>query len=174
MLPHPCSHPQSAHAWVYRLQSGSRTGPNEENEPVCTKIYYASRTHSQLAQVLHELRKLHIKLNVTTLPEPVLSQTEAVSTSNAMTKRPLEEEDSDQVTEEGSGSARTVSLASRKQLCINEDLRRRTNDIDEACRQLLGGESFPYSFRAVLLVASTDRFCRKGEASMSSSTPTRG
>ena len=29
----------------HRLQSGSRPGTTEESEPVCTKIYYASRTH---------------------------------------------------------------------------------------------------------------------------------
>lgn len=123
-----------------RLKSGSRTGANEENEPVCTKIYYASRTHSQLAQVLHELRKLRIKLNVSTVPEPEPDQVNATRSSSATTKRPLQEEDNDRELAEGSGSARTVSLASRKQLCINEDLRRRPGEIDEACRQLLGGE----------------------------------
>jgi chromosome transmission fidelity protein 1 len=37
-------------------------------------------------------------------------------------------------------SIRSVSLGSRKQLCINDDLRKRTNDLDESCRQLLNGK----------------------------------
>ncbi|KAH9833515.1 DNA repair helicase [Rhodofomes roseus] len=101
---------------MQKLQHGSRSGTNEEAEPVCTKIYYASRTHSQLAQVLHELRKLRMNLELT---------------------RPRIEDDNTGDEDVQSGSARTVSLASRKQLCINEDLRRRHGDIDEACRQLL-------------------------------------
>ena len=35
---------------------------------------------------------------------------------------------------------RAVSLGSRKQLCINDELRQKTRDLDEACRELLGGE----------------------------------
>ena len=35
---------------------------------------------------------------------------------------------------------RAVSLGSRKQLCINEQLRGRAGDLDEACRQMLGGK----------------------------------
>lgn len=135
---------------------------------MCTKIYYASRTHSQLVQVLHELRKLRIRLNVSTAPE--LAQDHVCNTpaSSAMTKRPLQEDDNDQV-QEGSGSARTVSLASRKQLCINEDLRRRPGDIDEACRQMLGGENF-----AGDTATRTDALCREREASLYASTAPRG
>ncbi|KZT72447.1 DNA repair helicase [Daedalea quercina L-15889] len=103
-------------ALMQKLQRGSRLGTDEENEPVCTKIYYASRTHSQLAQVLHELRKLRINSS----------------------KRPLAEESNTGDADVQSNSVRTVSLASRKQLCINEALQRRPGDIDEACRQLLG------------------------------------
>lgn len=36
---------------------------------------------------------------------------------------------------------RTVSLGSRKQLCINDELRRKTRDLDEGCRELLSGMS---------------------------------
>ena len=36
---------------------------------------------------------------------------------------------------------RTVSLGSRKQLCINDRLRKKTKDIDEACREILDGTS---------------------------------
>jgi chromosome transmission fidelity protein 1 len=36
---------------------------------------------------------------------------------------------------------RVVALGSRKQLCINEELRSKARDLDEACRELLSGES---------------------------------
>ena len=38
---------------------------------------------------------------------------------------------------------RAVSLGSRKQLCINERLKERAGDLDEACRQMLGGGQRP-------------------------------
>jgi chromosome transmission fidelity protein 1 len=34
---------------------------------------------------------------------------------------------------------RTVTLGSRKQLCINDELRAKYGDLDEKCRELLGG-----------------------------------
>ena len=37
---------------------------------------------------------------------------------------------------------RTVALGSRKQLCINDELKAKSRDLDEACRELLGGEFF--------------------------------
>lgn len=36
---------------------------------------------------------------------------------------------------------RTVSLGSRKQLCINDEIRTKLNDLDEKCRELLGGQN---------------------------------
>jgi chromosome transmission fidelity protein 1 len=42
--------------------------------------------------------------------------------------------------------ARVVPLGSRKNLCINNDLRARGGDLDEGCRELLNGvseEQFP-------------------------------
>ncbi|KAJ1303466.1 hypothetical protein OPQ81_011654 [Rhizoctonia solani] len=69
----------------------------EPEEPTCTKIYYASRTHTQLSQFLGELRKTPYQTD-----------------------------------------ARTVPLGSRKNLCINDDVKkgRYGADIDEACRAL--------------------------------------
>ncbi|CAE6498574.1 unnamed protein product [Rhizoctonia solani] len=69
----------------------------EPEEPTCTKIYYASRTHTQLSQFLGELRKTPYQTD-----------------------------------------ARTVPLGSRKNLCINDDVKKGKYgaDIDEACRAL--------------------------------------
>ena len=81
-------------------------------EPTCTKVYYTSRTHSQLAQVIGELH--HLRISTT------LSQT------------------SDEVGEHAP-TVRIVSLGSRKQLCINKQLIESGGDLDEKCRELLTG-----------------------------------
>ncbi|TFY61352.1 hypothetical protein EVJ58_g4561 [Rhodofomes roseus] len=157
---------------MQKLQHGSRSGTNEEAEPVCTKIYYASRTHSQLAQVLHELRKLRMNLELTVQTETVPNYSRsgsAAASSSANGKRPRIEDDNTGDEDVQSGSARTVSLASRKQLCINEDLRRRHGDIDEACRQLLNGRSF-----SVRIFVYLNYVFREGEAPMSTSSAAGG
>ncbi|EJC97956.1 DNA repair helicase [Fomitiporia mediterranea MF3/22] len=85
-----------------------------------TKVFFASRTHSQLSQVIHELEKLK--------PDGFNREIE---------------EDSRISPRNGNGSSsplpRSVSLASRTHLCINEKLRARTADLDEGCRELLQG-----------------------------------
>src|SRR5262245_7381417 len=45
---------------LYRIDKGPTGRSIQPDEPVCTKIYYASRTHSQLTQILPELRKLDL------------------------------------------------------------------------------------------------------------------
>lgn len=100
---------------------------DSEEEVTCTKIYYASRTHSQLSQVLPELRRLKLpRLSVKNAhPLP----------SSAPKKRGLDEsEESEEET-----ATRHVALGSRRQLCINEKLRNKARDLDEACRELLSG-----------------------------------
>ncbi|KAJ7505517.1 helicase C-terminal domain-containing protein [Mycena galericulata] len=49
-------------ALMARIEKGSSKNNflDQEEEPTCTKIYYASRTHSQLAQILPELRRLKL------------------------------------------------------------------------------------------------------------------
>ena len=99
---------------------------------MCTKIYYASRTHSQLSQVLHELEKLKLQLNV------ALPSLTKHPEKDVQRKRPASILDEDPTSDESTGP-RAVSLGSRRQLCINERLREKAGDLDEACRQMLGG-----------------------------------
>ncbi|KAI5988422.1 helicase C-terminal domain-containing protein, partial [Pisolithus albus] len=102
---------------VRALMANANHTWSEGEEPTCTKIYYASRTHSQLSQVLPELQKLRF-------PPRELDQVEVG---------------------EGDGTGqrqwRTVSLGSRKQLCINEDVRSKIGDPDERCRELQQGQT---------------------------------
>ncbi|KAJ7075861.1 helicase C-terminal domain-containing protein [Mycena belliarum] len=101
---------------------------DKEEEPICTKIYYASRTHSQLAQILPELRRLKLS--------PVRSVYSKPSIST-----PLKRSAPDDTSTEDDAPitySRTVSLGSRKQLCINDELRVKSKDLDEGCRELLG------------------------------------
>ncbi|KAF9778687.1 helicase C-terminal domain-containing protein [Thelephora terrestris] len=99
-------------ALMQRLANHGTSRPSAE-EPTCTKVYYASRTHSQLAQVIGELHHLRI-FNAT----------------------PQTSDEADERT----STVRVVSLGSRKQLCINKPLIESSGDLDEKCRELLAGK----------------------------------
>ncbi|KAJ2935178.1 hypothetical protein H1R20_g1973, partial [Candolleomyces eurysporus] len=122
---------------VDRIQR-SRHLHGEEEEVACTKIYYASRTHSQLTQVLPEMSKLKLKqsVSVTNYHEKgFLSEPSSLPRKRSLSVG----EDDDNQDECGTNKQfRTVSLGSRKQLCINEELKAKSRDLDEACRELLG------------------------------------
>ncbi|KIY70584.1 DNA repair helicase [Cylindrobasidium torrendii FP15055 ss-10] len=110
-------------ALMAKLARGSRG--EEEEELTCTKIYYASRTHSQLTQLVPELQRLKFDVKVTDF-EP--------SPPHKLGKRPALALEADSTPPQ---FTRTVALGSRKQLCINDSLRARSTDLDEACRTLL-------------------------------------
>ena len=111
---------------------------NQEEEPACIKIYYASRTHSQLSQILPELRRL--RLSPLRVPPPPCN-----SLADTSRKRVAMDDDQDE-DEVPVVYTRTVPLGSRKQLCINDEVRSKSKDLDEGCRELLEGQ-FPFAFR---------------------------
>lgn len=102
---------------------------DKDEEPVCTKIYYASRTHSQLAQILPELLRLKL------LPVGSISHSSVNIPQKRAAPDDLQEED-----EIPAVYSRTVSLGSRKQLCVNDVVRSKSKDLDEGCRELLEGK----------------------------------
>jgi chromosome transmission fidelity protein 1 len=125
---------------VSGIDKAPRTGlvADSEVEPTCTKIYYASRTHSQLAQILPEMRRLKLKLRVSSLHPLIVTPNTSKPTLQNPQKRSVDElDDGDE--DASAPCARSVSLGSRKQLCINDELRAKSRDLDESCRELLGG-----------------------------------
>ncbi|KAG8214759.1 ATP-dependent DNA helicase [Butyriboletus roseoflavus] len=119
--------------------------PNHERvdaqEPTCTKVYYASRTHSQLTQVIPELQKLKFdRVSCTQYSSHNRSDKIcSIPPSSDQRKKRSVEVDEDEFTGTNRRQWRTVPLGSRKQLCINEDVKSRPGDLDEKCRELQDG-----------------------------------
>lgn len=99
-----------------------RWGPGaegEDEEPETTpKIFYVSRTHSQLSQFVSELRKTSFGREIA-----------------------ITELGKDGVAED---SVRSISLGSRKQMCINEEVQRigvkaGSEAMNERCLELAKG-----------------------------------
>ncbi|KAN0087763.1 Helicase C-terminal domain containing protein [Tylopilus felleus] len=112
----------------------------DTQEPTCTKVYYTSRTHSQLTQVIPELRKLKFKHVSYIIHHPSQGPSnEDCSISSGQTKKRSLEVDEEEHAGTDRRQWRTVSLGSRKQLCINEDIRSKPGDLDEKCRDLQDG-----------------------------------
>ncbi|KAL1707545.1 helicase C-terminal domain-containing protein [Schizophyllum commune] len=106
-------------AKIEASRNTSRITEEDEEALKCTKIYYASRTHSQLSQVLPELRRVDER---------------KAWFAHDCGKRPREED----VEVQYFTTTRAVALGSRKQLCINDTLLKgKRVDLDEACRAML-------------------------------------
>ncbi|KAJ7366620.1 helicase C-terminal domain-containing protein [Mycena albidolilacea] len=128
-------------ALMARIEKGTsrKSFFDEEEDPTCTKIYYASRTHSQLAQILPELRRLKLS--------PVVATPTHCSSSVDIPQKRAAPDDLQGEDEMPVVFSRTISLGSRKQLCINDNVRSKSKDLDEGCRELLeekGDKRCPY------------------------------
>ncbi|KAF8195495.1 helicase C-terminal domain-containing protein [Pholiota molesta] len=104
--------------------------PLWQSESICIfrnymhKIYYASRTHSQLAQVLPELSRLKLPSKLT------ITNRHSDGPHSIPHKRTISElDDENAAVASSSRPTRAISLGSRKQLCINDQL---------PCREILG------------------------------------
>lgn len=92
-----------------------QTSETEDLSPVDqTKIFYCSRTHSQLSQFVQEVRRVRLR------PSPGLTDMEA-SVGNS-----------------GYSCIKHLSLGSRKNLCINQNVSRLGNPaaINDRCLEL--------------------------------------
>ncbi|GAA5891317.1 hypothetical protein JCM5296_006897 [Sporobolomyces johnsonii] len=112
-------------ALLSSMSGGTKQTQLEEEEPDVRKIYFASRTHSQLSQFVAELRKTSFaRLN--DLQEPTSLSTPPASDGSSSTDvtRPI----------------RLIPLGSRQNLCINDDVRRKSggsNDVmGDLCTEL--------------------------------------
>lgn len=117
----------------------ANSAANDEVRPSCTKIFYASRTHSQLSQIVPELRKLrretHRNVSLSGRSQPTTGE----PAGDEAGKRKYEPTCSHEDTHSEIPETRFVSLGSRKQLCLNEELKAKGGDLDERCRDLLQG-----------------------------------
>ncbi|GAA6010780.1 hypothetical protein JCM11491_002942 [Sporobolomyces phaffii] len=95
---------------------GLKANKVDDEEPDTPKIYFASRTHSQLSQFVAELRKT--KFSRSSLESP----------DNSLPNRGL---DSSSVSPTSEAPIRLVPLGSRQNLCINDDVRKRSKGNNE-------------------------------------------
>jgi chromosome transmission fidelity protein 1 len=123
-----------------KLSYANSTDRNE-SRPSCTKIFYASRTHSQLSQIVPELRKLRREAHRNVSLSSHSHLTTEGPAGDEGGKRKYEATGSHTDIHNESLETRLVNLGSRKQLCLNEKLKAKGGDLDERCRDLLQGTS---------------------------------
>ncbi|KDE06580.1 hypothetical protein MVLG_03076 [Microbotryum lychnidis-dioicae p1A1 Lamole] len=97
-------------AMLAKINGRGSTGPEQE-EPDVQKIYFASRTHSQLSQFIAELRKTPFSRST-----PIPDAPEGSPTSIP----PI----------------RVIPLGSRQNLCINDEVRNKSNGSNEVLGDL--------------------------------------
>ncbi|GAA6048272.1 hypothetical protein JCM3770_006514 [Rhodotorula araucariae] len=104
------------------ISGKSKARREEEEEPDVRKIYFASRTHSQLSQFVAELRKTTFSRsdNSPLLTTPPDSSTSASPPPAPEALRPI----------------RLIPLGSRQTLCINDEVRRKAGGSNEAMGDL--------------------------------------
>lgn len=101
------------------VPSSCHSNPLTPNFPPFLQIYFASRTHSQLSQLIEELRKT-----------PFSESTPQASTSALPT--PTSSSSSSQRTH----PLRVIPLGARQQLCINDEIRSKAGGNSEALNDL--------------------------------------
>ncbi|ORY92941.1 helicase C-terminal domain-domain-containing protein [Leucosporidium creatinivorum] len=102
-----------------KMNGGGASNSKEEEEPDVSKIYFASRTHSQLSQFVSELRKTSFSRSNPTA-DPSLPSPSPPPTPSSSLDRPV----------------RVIPLGSRQNLCINDDVRKKSGGSNEAMGDL--------------------------------------
>ncbi|GAA5984350.1 hypothetical protein JCM11641_006192 [Rhodosporidiobolus odoratus] len=101
------------------ISGKGKTAQQVEEEPDVQKIYFASRTHSQLSQFVAELRKTDFSR----------SRSPAAATLSSPSTPPTAEDESLR-------PIRLIPLGSRQTLCINDDVRRKSGGNNDAMGDL--------------------------------------
>ncbi|GAA5907181.1 hypothetical protein JCM8208_006714 [Rhodotorula glutinis] len=108
-------------ALLEAMSGKSKARQDDEDEPDIHKIFFASRTHSQLSQFVAELRKTTFARSDDSLALPSPPD----STTSSLPHEP-------------SRPVRIIPLGSRQTLCINDDVRRKSGGSNEAMGDLCG------------------------------------
>ncbi|KAK4697690.1 chromosome transmission fidelity protein 1, partial [Phenoliferia sp. Uapishka_3] len=120
-------------------RAGASSNFPEAEEPDVQKIFYASRTHSQLTQFISEVRKTSFAQQSTPSSESSPSSSPTKPTAKTEPKHPV----------------RVIPLGSRQQLCINDEVRAKSRGSNEAlgdlCLELQKGTGTEKSARCKFL-----------------------